>query len=135
MKAWDVDLSFGKQKTIVNKFGHSAPYIKDSPFLDLLNLGPPEDFDRSQVPRAFWLDSDVDGTPQALVESAKAFDMFRKQGGLSPGLGKRPTKPPVFPARTSEGGCGNRNNGYDDSQRNSRLTSSKRTVWFADKTE
>ena len=131
MKAWDVDLSFGKQRTIVNKFAHSAPYIKDSPFLGLLDLGPPEEFDRSQVPRALWLDSAVEGTPQELTESAKAFDMFRKQGGLSLGLGKRPTKPPVFLARTSEGGYGNRNNGYDDSLRNSKPTYTSKSVSFA----
>ena len=134
MKAWDVDLSFGKQKTIVNKFGHSAPYIKDSPFLDLLNLGPPEDFDRNQVPKAFWLDSDTDETPRGLADSAKAFDKFRKQGGLH-GLGKRPTKNPVFPVGTSEDGYVSRKGGYDDSQRNSNSASPKRAVCFTDQPE
>ena len=115
MKSWEVDLSFGGQKVIVNKFKHSVPYIKDSPFLDLLDLGPPEKFDRSQVPREFWLDPSVEGTPQELSDSAKAFEVFRKQGGLGPSIGKRPTTPPVFPTRTSEGGYGNRKSGYDDS--------------------
>ena len=51
MKAWDVDLAFGDQKVKVNKFSHSVPFIKNSPFLDLLDLGPPEQFNRSKAPR------------------------------------------------------------------------------------
>ena len=48
-KDWEVLLDFGKQSTKVQKFAHSAPFIKKSPFLDIFDMGPPELFDRTQV--------------------------------------------------------------------------------------
>ena len=70
----------------------------------------------------------MEGTPQELLDSAKAFEDFRKRGGLGPVVGKRPTTPPVFPARTSEGGYGNRKSGYDDSHQTSKPTHTKKSV-------
>ena len=95
-------------------------------------MGPPEQFDRSKAPKEFWLDSTVEGTPQERSDSAKAFEDFRKRDGLGSFIGKRPTTPPVFPARTSEGGYGNRKSGYDDSRKTSHQTHTKKNMAFTE---
>ena len=39
MKDWDVKLNFGEQVTEVQKHGFETPFIKDSPFVDLFDMG------------------------------------------------------------------------------------------------
>ena len=114
MEKWEVLMDFGEQQVHVKKHKVVTPFSKDSPFLDLFDLGPVDKFDRSQVPKEFWLDSSVNGTENIALRDAKAYDLYRKRGGLYQPYGKLPTTPPVFPPRKSEGGYGKKN-GYDDS--------------------
>ena len=113
MKKWKVTMDFGDQEVHVQKHNHTAPFIKDSPFLDLLNLGPPEKFNRAKVPEVFWLDSKSSGTPTATLKEAQAYDDYKKHGVTLTTFGKLPAQPPVFPQRTSGGGYGTKD-GYDD---------------------
>ena len=116
MKSWNVLLDFGDQETQVRKYSHTSPFIKNSQFLDIFDMGPPETFDRTQVPKEFWIDSDLE---EGLTrqEETRAFEEYRKSGGRYPALGKVPTTPPSFPrrTRTSEGGCVDCESGCDDS--------------------
>ena len=85
--------------------------------MDMLDLGPVETFDRSQVPREFWLDNSPKETVKAV--DARNYDKYRRRGGLYQPFGKlneSALKNPVFPPR-SEGGCGKKS-GCDDSLRN-----------------
>ena len=118
MKDWNVNLNFGDQVTEVQKHGFNTPFIKDSPFVDLFDMG--ENFDRSQVPREFWLtDSD---TPSSRHTQAKAYEKYKSYGGLK-FTPKLPKTPPVFPPRKLvppvKGGYGKTKNGYDDLTSNS----------------
>ena len=67
-------MDFGEQKTHVKKHGVTAPFTKDSPFLDLLGLGPVEKFDRSKVPKEIWLDSPEVGAESVAARDAQAYE-------------------------------------------------------------
>ena len=113
-------MDFEKQLTKVQKFAHSAPFIKTSPFLDIFDMGPEEDFDRTLAPREFWTDTgNVELTAQ---QEAQAFNDFKKKGGRYSSLGPCPgSSTAAFPgakvtpstARVATG----RKSGYVDSQK------------------
>ena len=81
----------------------------------MLDLGPVEKFDRSKVPKEFWLDnSPVPSTTQ----DAQHYEKYRRRGGLFQPFGKLDSSffgKPVFPPRR-EGGCGMKD-GCDDSRK------------------
>ena len=109
-------MDFGEQETQVRKYNHRSPFIKNSAFLDIFDMGTPENFDRTQVPKEFWIDTDLE---EGLTrqEETRAFEEYKKCGGRYSALGKVPTTPPTFPRNTrkSEGGCVDCGNGCDDS--------------------
>ena len=86
--------------------------------LDIFDVGAPETFDRTQVLRIVWIDSDLDEN-LTRQEETRAFEEYRKSGGRYPALGRMPSTPPSFPRRTrkSEGGCVDCGSGCDDSLR------------------
>ena len=117
MKKWKVNLDFGEQLADVKQLNVKSPFINGSPFMDILDLGPLNKFDRSQVPKEFWLDESPKETVKAL--DARNYDKYKRRGGLYQPYGKLEAsklKNPVFPPR-SEDGCGKRD-GCDDSLRN-----------------
>ena len=125
MKSWDVSLDFGSEITHVKKFNHSLPFINHSPFFDIFDLPPPEQFDRSKVPKQFWLDPNAEANPARSelnrMQEAKDFDFFKKPGSIvNPFANKSgpPVVPPAFPVSRHKGedGCGRgKSDGYDDS--------------------
>ena len=91
-------------------------------------MGAPETFDRTQVPREFWIDSELD-EPFTRQEETRAFEEYRKSGGRYPALGRKPSTPPSFPrsTRRSEGGYDGCKSGCDDSLKRKARSSKKAT--------
>ena len=87
-------------------------------FLVIFDMGAPETFDRTQAPKEFWIDSDLEEN-LTRQEETRAFEEYKKSGGRYLALGRRPSTPPSFPRRTpkSEGGCVDCESGCDDSLR------------------
>ena len=50
-------------------------------------MGPAETFDRTQVPKEFWLDTDVELTAK---QEPQAFEHYKKTGGRYSSLGPCP---------------------------------------------
>ena len=112
-------MDFGEQTTHVKKHSISTPFINHSPFMDMLDLGPVEKFDRSKVPKDFWLEQSELGKPTVSARDAQNYEKYRRRGGLYQPFGKLQSPflaTPVFPPR-SEGGYG-KSNGCDDSLKN-----------------
>ena len=119
MKKWKVNLDFGDQLAHIKKHDIKAPFINHSPFMDMLDFGPVETFDRSKVPKDFWLEDTPVGKGTVSTRDAQNYDKYRRRGGLYQPFGKLDAsalRKPVFPPR-SEGGCGKKD-GCDDSLRN-----------------
>jgi hypothetical protein len=60
LKKWEADISFKNNTMTLEKYNHTVPFTSNVPLVDILDLGPPEAFDRTKVPKCFWLESNED---------------------------------------------------------------------------
>ena len=79
LKSWEANLNFGKQESTLDRFHHKAPFVNGVPMFDLFDFGPPETFDRSKVPPAFWDDGDYND-----ISYDKYLTMFAVTTGAIP---------------------------------------------------